>query len=104
MLGHLNKTLGDDEGLEPDLMPLKEWPRDDRNKTLKGILCLHYLTEEHKQEWRDWFHSLVEVKHSHTHTHLHTHTHFHSNPLPSLILMLNCLQLFRHPPLVLFSP
>ena len=62
MLGNLNKTIGDNDGLEPDFMPLKEWPRDDRNKTLKGILCLHYLTEEHKQEWRDWFHSLVEVK------------------------------------------
>jgi len=63
MLGNLNRTLGDNEGLEPDFMPLKEWPRDDRSKTLKGILCLHYLTDEHKQEWRDWFHSLVEVNH-----------------------------------------
>jgi len=98
MLADLNKTLGDSEGLEPDLMPLKEWPRVDRNKTLKGILCLHYLTEEHKQEWRDWFHSLVEVKLSHTHTHFHS-----KHLLNSLILMLS-LPLFQHPPLLPLSP
>ena len=43
------------------MRPMKPWPKEERNKILKGILGLHYLSDEHREEWRQWFYSMAEV-------------------------------------------
>ena len=60
-LEKLAKVKNDFVGTQPKMMPLKPWPADERGRTLKGIMKLNYLNEEHKAEWQTWFDQLTEV-------------------------------------------
>ena len=61
-LGRLAKVKNaSDADEQPNMMPLKPWPLDERSKTLKGILSLNDLNDNHKEEWKAWFDSLTEV-------------------------------------------
>jgi hypothetical protein len=68
-LGRLAKVQNASDGDQPKMMPLKSWPLDERSKTLKGILNLNYLNDNHREEWKTWFDSLTEV---------HVENYFHS--------------------------
>jgi len=60
IIANLSKKEGDGK-MAPEMRPMKPWPKEERNKILKGILALHYLSDEHRLEWRQWFDSLAEV-------------------------------------------
>ena len=60
IIANLSKKEGDGK-MAPEMKPMKPWPIDERNKILKGILGLHYLSEEHREEWRQWFGLMAEV-------------------------------------------
>ena len=60
IIANLSKKEGDGK-MAPEMKPMKPWPIEERNKILKGILGLHYLSEEHREEWRQWFGSMAEV-------------------------------------------
>lgn len=59
-ISSLSTKEGDGQ-LRPEMIPMKPWPKEERNKILKGILGLHYLSDEHREEWRQWFGSMAEV-------------------------------------------
>jgi len=60
IIANLSKKEGDGK-MAPEMKPMKPWPIEERNKILKGILGLHYLSEEHREEWRQWFGLMAEV-------------------------------------------
>jgi hypothetical protein len=51
-----------DGGLRPEVMPMKPWPKEERDRILKGILKLSYLNDDHKSEWMSWFQQISEVR------------------------------------------
>ena len=59
-ISNLSTKEGDGQ-LQPEMRPMKPWPQEERSKILKGILGLHYLSEEHREEWRQWFGLMADV-------------------------------------------
>ncbi len=57
----LSKQVGDGK-IVPQPMPLKPWPKEERDKVLQGILKLNYLNDQHREEWQAWFAELSEVR------------------------------------------
>jgi hypothetical protein len=41
---------------------MKPWPKEERDRILKGILKLSYLNDDHTSEWMSWFQQISEVR------------------------------------------